>query len=106
MLSHRWFPQNLPGRAARVFVLPLLLMLPAPRALAWQWQAAPPPAIQESGGQPTSVPSVMTLNLQECLQLALQRQLDSSLGGVIQGMLVLSILIMQGLQARLARKGK
>lgn len=35
------------------------------------------------------------------LQLALQRQLDSSLGGVIQGMLVLSILITQGLQGRL-----
>jgi simple sugar transport system permease protein len=35
------------------------------------------------------------------LQLALQRQLDSSLGGVIQGLLVLSILITQGLQSRL-----
>jgi simple sugar transport system permease protein len=35
------------------------------------------------------------------LQLALQRQLDSSLGGVIQGMLVLSILMMQGLRSRL-----
>jgi simple sugar transport system permease protein len=34
------------------------------------------------------------------LQLALQRQLDSSLGGVIQGMLVLSILIIKGLQSR------
>ncbi len=38
------------------------------------------------------------------LQLPLQRQLDSSLGGVIQGMLVLSILITQGLQARLRRR--
>ncbi len=37
------------------------------------------------------------------LQLALQRQLDSSLGGVIQGLLVLSILITQGLQSRLRR---
>jgi len=36
------------------------------------------------------------------LQLALQRQLDSSLGGVIQGMLVLAILITQGLQSRLS----
>jgi simple sugar transport system permease protein len=35
------------------------------------------------------------------LQLALQRQLDSSLGGVIQGLLVLSILMMQGLRSRL-----
>lgn len=35
------------------------------------------------------------------LQLALQKQLDSSLGGVIQGTLVLAILITQGLQARL-----
>lgn len=35
------------------------------------------------------------------LQLALQRQLDSSLGGVIQGLLVLSVLITQGLQTRL-----
>jgi ABC-type uncharacterized transport system permease subunit len=35
------------------------------------------------------------------LQLALQRQLDSSLGGVIQGMLVLSILVTKGLQSRL-----
>jgi ABC-type uncharacterized transport system permease subunit len=34
------------------------------------------------------------------LQLALQRQLDSSLGGVIQGMLVLSVLVTKGLQAR------
>jgi ABC-type uncharacterized transport system permease subunit len=40
------------------------------------------------------------------LQLALQRQLDSSLGGVIQGMLVLSILITQGLQSRLFRREK
>ena len=38
------------------------------------------------------------------LQLSLQRQLDSSLGGVIQDLLVLSILITQGLQARLAQK--
>ncbi len=35
------------------------------------------------------------------LQLAIQRQLDSSLGGVIQGLLVLSILITQGVQTRL-----
>jgi len=34
------------------------------------------------------------------LQLALQRQLDSSMGGVIQGMLVLSILITKGLRSR------
>jgi general nucleoside transport system permease protein len=40
------------------------------------------------------------------LQLALQRQLDSSLGGVIQGLLVLSILVTQGLQTRLIRKEK
>jgi simple sugar transport system permease protein len=38
------------------------------------------------------------------LQLSLQRQLDSSLGGVIQDLLVLSILVTQGLQARLAKK--
>jgi ABC-type uncharacterized transport system permease subunit len=38
------------------------------------------------------------------LQLPLQRQLDSSLGGVIQGMLVLSVLITQGLQTRLFRR--
>jgi ABC-type uncharacterized transport system permease subunit len=38
------------------------------------------------------------------LQLALQRQLDSSLGGVIQGLLVLAILITQGLQSRLRRQ--
>jgi simple sugar transport system permease protein len=35
------------------------------------------------------------------LQLALQRQLDSSLGGVIQGMLVLSVLVTKGLQSRI-----
>lgn len=35
------------------------------------------------------------------LQLALQRQLDSSLGGVIQGMLLLSILVAKGFQSRL-----
>jgi simple sugar transport system permease protein len=40
------------------------------------------------------------------LQLALQRQLDSSLGGVIQGLLVLSILVTQGLQTLLGRKGR
>ncbi len=41
------------------------------------------------------------------LQLALQRQLDSSLGGVIQGMLVLSILVTKGLQSRLlSRRGR
>jgi len=38
------------------------------------------------------------------LQLPLQRQLDSSLGGVIQGVLVLSVLIMQGLQSRFGRR--
>jgi ABC-type uncharacterized transport system permease subunit len=32
------------------------------------------------------------------LQLALERQLDSSMGGVIQGMMVLSILLIRGLQ--------
>jgi len=39
------------------------------------------------------------------LQLPLQRQLDSSLGGVIQGMLVLFVLITQGLQSRFIRQG-
>ena len=38
------------------------------------------------------------------LQLPLQRQLDSSLGGVIQGMLVLFVLITQGLQSRFIRQ--
>jgi len=37
------------------------------------------------------------------LQLPLQRQLDSSLGGVIQGMLVLSILILHGVRSRWLR---
>jgi simple sugar transport system permease protein len=32
------------------------------------------------------------------LQLALERQLDSSMGGVIQGMMVLSILLIRGLE--------
>ena len=40
------------------------------------------------------------------LQLALQRQLDSSLGGVIQGMLVLSILMTKGLKSSLFRPGE
>lgn len=35
------------------------------------------------------------------LQLALQRQLDSSLGGVIQGMLVLFVLVAKGFQSRI-----
>lgn len=35
------------------------------------------------------------------LQLAMQRQLDSSLGGVIQGLLVLAVLLTQGIRARL-----
>lgn len=39
------------------------------------------------------------------LQLPLQRQLDSSLGGVIQGMLVLSILIIHGIRYRWVRRG-
>jgi simple sugar transport system permease protein len=34
------------------------------------------------------------------LQLPLQRQLDSSLGGVIQGMLVLSVLVFHGVRSR------
>jgi ABC-type uncharacterized transport system permease subunit len=38
------------------------------------------------------------------LQLASQRQLDSSLGGVIQGMLVLSILMTKGIKSRLLRQ--
>lgn len=38
------------------------------------------------------------------LQLALQAQLDSSLGGVIQGLLVLSVLLVGGLRARLAAR--
>lgn len=38
------------------------------------------------------------------LQLTLQRQLDSSLGGVIQGLLVLAVLITQGIQARLGQR--
>ena len=38
------------------------------------------------------------------LQLALQRQLDSSLGGVMQGLLVLSILVTQGLRVWLAKR--
>ncbi len=40
------------------------------------------------------------------LQLPLQRQLDSSLGGVIQGMLVLSVLITQGLRSRFFKPEK
>jgi simple sugar transport system permease protein len=40
------------------------------------------------------------------LQLPIQRQLDSSLGGVIQGMLVLSVLITQGIQSRFFRRGE
>lgn len=39
------------------------------------------------------------------LQLPLQRQLDSSLGGVLQGMLVLSILIIHGIRSRWIRRG-
>jgi simple sugar transport system permease protein len=38
------------------------------------------------------------------LQLALQRQLDSSLGGVVQGMLVLSVLIAKGIHSRILSK--
>jgi simple sugar transport system permease protein len=38
------------------------------------------------------------------LQLALQAQLDSSLGGVIQGMLVLAILIVGGVRSRLVTR--
>jgi simple sugar transport system permease protein len=38
------------------------------------------------------------------LQLALQRQLDSALGGVVQGLLVLAILLAKGLQERLPRR--
>jgi simple sugar transport system permease protein len=38
------------------------------------------------------------------LQLALQRQLDSSLGGVIQGMLVLSVLVAKGIHSRILSK--
>jgi simple sugar transport system permease protein len=38
------------------------------------------------------------------LQLPLQRQLDSSLGGVIQGMLVLSVLVINGIRSRWLRR--
>jgi simple sugar transport system permease protein len=38
------------------------------------------------------------------LQLAMQRQLDSSLGGVIQGLLVLAVLLTQGVRARLSQR--
>ena len=38
------------------------------------------------------------------LQLSLQRQLDSSLGGVIQGIVVLAILITQGFQPKWLRR--
>jgi simple sugar transport system permease protein len=37
------------------------------------------------------------------LQLALQAQLDSSLGGVMQGMLVLAVLVVNGIRTRLKR---
>lgn len=39
------------------------------------------------------------------LQLPLAMQLDSSMGGVIQGLLVLSVLVLRGLQARYLREG-
>jgi ABC-type uncharacterized transport system permease subunit len=39
------------------------------------------------------------------LQLALQRQLDSSLAGVIQGLLVLGVLAARGLRARAVARG-
>lgn len=38
------------------------------------------------------------------LQLPLRMQLDSSMGGVIQGMLVLFMMLLRGLQARLIRR--
>jgi ABC-type uncharacterized transport system permease subunit len=38
------------------------------------------------------------------LQLSLERQLDSSLGGVIQGMVVLAILITTGLRPKMSRR--
>jgi ABC-type uncharacterized transport system permease subunit len=38
------------------------------------------------------------------LQLPLAMQLDSSMGGVIQGMLVLCMILLRGLQARLVRR--
>jgi ABC-type uncharacterized transport system permease subunit len=40
------------------------------------------------------------------LQLPLQMQLDSSLSGVLEGMLVLSIMLTQGIQTRLVRRRK
>ena len=39
------------------------------------------------------------------LQLALERQLDSSMGGVIQGIMVLSILLIRGIQPSWFRRG-
>ncbi len=38
------------------------------------------------------------------LQLPLQMQLDSSMGGVLEGLLVLIIIMMQGIQARVMRR--
>jgi simple sugar transport system permease protein len=37
------------------------------------------------------------------LQLALQAQLDSSLGGVMQGMLVLAVLVVNGVRQRVRK---
>ena len=38
------------------------------------------------------------------LQLPLQMQLDSALGGVLQGALVLFVVLMQGVRGRVARR--
>jgi general nucleoside transport system permease protein len=38
------------------------------------------------------------------LELSLERQLDSSLGGVIEGFLVLAVLVSQGIQSRVSRR--
>jgi general nucleoside transport system permease protein len=40
------------------------------------------------------------------LQLPLQMQLDSSMGGVLEGLLVFIILLMQGIQSRLTKRGE
>ena len=76
MMKHPSFPKKLPARVARWLALPLLLCSTASMAPAQPILGRAEPLVQ--GNQvvpaPASVVSVGTLNLADCIQMALQRQ--------------------------------
>jgi hypothetical protein len=73
-MSHRCSPTRAPVGTAKRLMFPLLLAVAAPFAVATREGAAQAPAVPEGAVRPSPVAATMTLNLPECLQLALERQ--------------------------------